>query len=130
MSEDRREESLYGVTPAQQVRDAHITPHEGQDREYHQRDRHHPGRLVDVMLHLLRGPAFAVKGAEKEAEHVKGGHPRRHRAEEPDPQIAVGRAEGLPEDFILAEKAGEARYPGDGQAGDEERPIGDGGFLP
>ena len=109
--------------------DAHVAADEGENRQDRKRHRHDLGRFVDVMFDLGVGATFPVKDAEEEAEHVKGRHARRNGREQPQQRVSLRGAEGLPEDFVFAEEAGKARYPGNGEAGDKEGPVGDGGFL-
>src|ERR1700719_744866 len=101
--------------------DSDPAANDGQDCEDHERDKHGIGRFVDVVLHVVVHSRLAVEGEEEQAEHVKGGHAGGDQANKPQEMTA---AEGVPEDFVLAEKAGEGRDTGDGESGGEHREVG------
>ena len=92
------------------------------DRQDHQRHRHHRRRFVQVLLGVMIGAALAVESHEHLAEHVERRHARAAQSQEPNELVAVLTGEGLPEDLVLGEEAGERRKAGDGEHGDEERP--------
>ena len=83
-----------------------------------------------MMLYLFGGPTFTVKDPEKEPEHIKGRHARRHGGKQPEQRMPLRRAEGLPQDFVFTEESGKTGDAGNGEAGDKKGPVCDGGFLP
>ena len=72
----------------------------------------------------------AEEGLEPEAEHVEGGQAGGEEADEPE-ELAegVGAGEGLVEDLVLREEAGEGGDAGDGEDADGHGPEGDGDAL-
>src|SRR6476469_1746396 len=86
------------------------------------------------MMFLLPGPSeFAEERQVDEAEHVVGRAERRCASQDPDEnverlrEVGIGQRGG--EDLILGKEAGERREAGDGNRGDEKRPVGDGDLL-
>ena len=98
-------------------------------RERGQQDQHaghRERRLVHVVLDLGRHARAAEEGEPEQAEHVERGHQRRGRGDEPEQRrAAAGAGEGVPEDLVLGEEAGERRDPGDRRGGDREGPEGE-----
>src|ERR1700730_18180017 len=79
---------------------------DGEDRENHQWDEHGIRRFVNVVLDFMVHARLAVKGEEQQAEHVERGHAGGEPADEPE---EMAGAEGVAENLVLAEKAGERR---------------------
>jgi len=72
--------------------------------------------------------ALTVKRPEEEAETCKRPViPAVTAARSQISRCPCGELKGLPEDLVLAEEPGEAGNARDGEAGDKERPVGDGG---
>src|SRR5580704_15330659 len=72
---------------------------------------------------------LAEEREENQAEHVEGSEARADEAEQPEPDVGVGAGARGFEDFVLAEKACEARDSGDGERGDEHAPERDRNFA-
>ena len=107
--EDRRQIVVKEV----HLRDADPAPHQGEDGEDHQGDRHYGGGFVDMGDNVRVAPGFSVEGEIDEAEHVEG----RHEGGD-DPQgveEVMAPLEGLGQDLIFAEEAREGRDSGDGE---------------
>ncbi len=116
------------IGAADQLRRGEPSAEDGKEREDHQRNGHVLGRFVDV--HLVMVEALVAEESEKnQPEHVERGEARADEAQQPENQIRVRAGAGGFEDFVLAEKAGEAGNAGDGQRGDEHRPVSDGNLL-
>ena len=63
-----------------------------------------------------------AEGDEEQPEHVIGGQTRRDQRQHPEPELGSGRAQGRPDDLVLAEEAGEQREAADGERAEQERP--------
>jgi hypothetical protein len=111
---NRREEMFEPAADADPAAD------HGKHCENHERDEHRVRRFVDVMLHLMIHARFPVEREEQQPEHVEGSHARGEPADEPE-EMAV--AEGMPKNFIFAEKTGERRDSGDRKGGGEHGEI-------
>src|ERR1700730_1015530 len=80
-----------------------------------------------MFLDVIVGAAVAHESQEKEARHVKSGHPRSEETDNPEQEEAV---EGLAKNFIFAEKSGEGKNSGDREGGDSEGPRSIRNLLP
>src|ERR1700687_5021753 len=63
------------IGAAQGVRHAEHTSEGGEQRQNHERIRHHRRRLVQVLLRVVVGAVLAVEGHEHLTEHIKGSQP-------------------------------------------------------
>ena len=119
--EDGREEGFDLIVAAECGGNADPAADDGEDREDDEREEHEPGGFVDARgpcrewLGIVRGvlieARLAEEGHEPEAEHVEGGHAGGDEADEPEELAEPGlaRDEGLVEDLVLGEEAGEGR---------------------
>ena len=92
--------------------------HQRECRQHGERQRHHRGRLVDVVRRLLGHARRAEEGEEKEAEGVERGEERAQQEDRPHHAVAV---EGGREDLVLREEAGEERHAGEPRGADRHR---------
>ncbi len=131
----RLEELLDPVelgTAEELAREAEEAANDRQHAEHLERHGHRPRRLVEVVLGLVAAPELAVEGHVDQAEHVERGqhgagdgqHPeqRVHGAEAVE--VGVAGSEGLGQDLVLGEEAGEREDAGDREGGDQEGPVG------
>src|SRR2546426_1327818 len=115
MPNHRVEEMLEAVAAAERRRPANPTADDRERGQDHQRHGHRPGRLVDVVLDIMRHPRRSEKSHVHQAEHVKRRHASREKANATKLRAVL---KSLATDFILAEEAGEWRNASDGECRD------------
>ena len=79
--------------------------------------------VVVVAVTSRREALFTMEREVDEAEHVGGRQQRRQHADNPQDLVTV--QEGLEQDLVLREEAGQAGHAGDGDRRNHERPVGD-----
>ena len=71
-------------------------------------------------MHMMMVQLFlAVEGHKDHPEHIKGGHQGRHGGDAPEDRMTAHQ--GVKQDLVLAEEAGEGEDPGNGQGGQDRR---------
>ncbi len=88
-AEDRLKPLLEPVRPSQYVGNADPAADDGEHGQDDERYGHHLRGLVDVVLHLLGRPAFAVEGLEEHPEHVEGGQTGGDGTDDPEDEAAA-----------------------------------------
>ena len=85
---------------------------------------------MDVVRDFVVHPRLPEKGEEDQPPDVEGRQARRHKAHAPEePSVSDRGREGPPENLVLAEEAGEAGSPDDGERRHEERNRGRGNLF-
>ena len=112
-----------GVTEERGERRGHGKPSaaEREHAEHDQRDGHHAGRLVRMVM----PPRRPEKGETEEPARVVGGEERDDEADEPEDGRGMRPGERAPEDLVLAEEARERRDAGDRRGADRHGREGD-----
>src|SRR5262245_39391733 len=82
-----------------------------------------PTMFGNMSMHAIAKSHLTKEREIDQAEHIRRGQQRRQNAD--DPQDLMPVVEGLEEDFVLREEAGQTGDAGDCQRSDQERPEGD-----
>src|SRR5258706_1743345 len=107
--EDGFEKMLKCIAAAKPGRESNVTGNDRPDREDDQWNRHGFWRFVDVRLRMMIHSRIAEKCHEDQAEHVERRHSRHAGAQKPQQNMSLLAGKRLPENFILREKARQAR---------------------
>src|SRR4029450_8294637 len=93
---ENRLQPLIPSAPPQIFRRSQPTRKDGASREDHQGQGHDCGRFMNMGLHMLVCPTFAVKNQEELAEHVERRQSYGQPTHKPELSRAAWAAVGLP----------------------------------